>query len=193
MSSFAVFLALASIGGLAAASGVDTALLREGLVGRYVRSCDILGAVPGEFYRSFYLPPNSTNNALFLKTLRTMLIFERVDREGRPSALLLTHFTPRSWLAGGKEIRVEKAPTLFGEVSFHIRSRLDQDAIDVVVEPPLRNAPKRLILRLRPPGKRRMDRVVVNGDPLDRFSPEREEIDLSGKAGRLNITMYYAK
>ena len=112
---------------------------------------------------------------------------------GRPSALLITHFTPRSWLADGKEIRVVSAPTMFGAVSFDIRSRLKRHAIDAVVDLPKRNPPRVLTLRLRTPGKRRMEQVLLDGRPFERFDPGCEQIDLSGVTGRLRVEVRYFK
>lgn len=96
---------------------------------------DSFGVVPGQYYRALYLPPSNTNNALFLKTLHDMLVFTHVDVEGRPEELLLAHFTPRGWLEHGKTIRVVRAPTMFGPVSFTLRSRLDEGVVEAQVCP----------------------------------------------------------
>ncbi len=154
---------------------------------------DAYGVVPGEYYRSLYLPPSNTNNALFLKTLHDMLVFNQVDAEGEPDRLLLAHFTPRAWLENGKEIRVTGAPTLFGEVSFHIASHLERGVIQASVQVPGRNPPRGLFLRLRTPGAAAITRVVVNGTDHTRFDGARETIDLSGRSGSLAIRVEYAR
>ena len=152
---------------------------------------DAFGPVPGEYHRSLYLPPSNTNNALFLKTLHDMLVFNHIGAEGKPEELLLAHATPRAWLADGKEIQVENAPTLFGAVSFHLRSQLAAGRIDATVTVPARRAPRRLALRLRTPQGQRITNITVNGREHERFDPVSGTIDLTGLAGSLEIRANY--
>ena len=152
---------------------------------------DAFGPVPGEYHRSLYLPPSNTNNALFLKTLHDMLVFNHIGAEGKPEELLLAHATPRAWLADGKEIQVERAPTLFGPVSFHLRSQLAAGRIDATVTVPARRAPRRLALRLRTPQGHSITNVTVNGREHERFDPVSGTIDLTGLAGSLEIRANY--
>jgi len=142
-------------------------------------------------YRSFYLPPNSTNNCLFLKIVHDMLIFNHVDEQGVPEELLLAHFTPRGWLEDGKEIRVKEAPTPFGKVSFSIKSHLIQDQIEANIQTPKRQPPRKFILRLRTPGKRKIRKVLLNGKPYNKFNISKETIDISNYTGVLKLMVYY--
>jgi hypothetical protein len=104
-----------------------------------------------EFGRPMYLPPNVTGNASFLWILRNLLMQDAdLDNDGRPETLRLLFATPRPWLADGKTIRFERAPTAFGEVSIVAHSRLDRNEISVDVSAPAR-APKQTLLRVRPP------------------------------------------
>ncbi len=148
---------------------------------------DSMGVVPGQYYRALYLPPNNTNNALFLKNLHDMLVFTHVGADGRPQELLLAHFTPRAWLEHGKTIRVEKAPTMFGPVSFTIRSRLDDGVVEAQVVPPSRLPPKRLALRLRIPATHKLQSVQVNGREHKSFDAARVTIDLKDMTGTLRV------
>ncbi|MCD4826054.1 MAG: hypothetical protein K8S55_15800, partial [Phycisphaerae bacterium] len=148
---------------------------------------------PGKQYRSMYLPPNLTNNALFLKILHDMLVYYHVDEDGMPDELWLAHFTPRAWLEDGKEIRVSKAPTMFGEISYHIKSHLKQGRIEVQIQAPARSQPKSFVLRLRTPLKRKIKTVMVNGKMSDKFNPEKETIDLSGISGKIKLEVRYGK
>src|SRR5262249_54822730 len=69
-----------------------------------------------QFGRTFYLPPNSTSNAMFLMTLRYLLIQDwDLDDDGRPDTLRLLYGVPARWLKDGAAIQVERAPTMFGE------------------------------------------------------------------------------
>ncbi|MEW5980540.1 MAG: hypothetical protein AB1898_32545 [Acidobacteriota bacterium] len=152
---------------------------------------DSYGVVPGEYYRAMYLPPNSANNALLLKLLRSMMLFETVDQSGRPLGLRLTHSTPRAWLADGQEIGFVKAPSLFGPVSLQMTSALSRGQIAAELEMPSRNRPSQVTLRLRTPGRRPIQSVVINGKKHLRFDPEKETVDLTGMTGHLKLVVRY--
>ena len=107
---------------------------------------------------SMYLPPNGGTSTAFLEILRLMLVHERRDGHGMPDALELAFATPPAWLAPGKTIRVEGAPTSFGPVSFSLARR--GPAVRILLEVP-RAPTVRLRLRL-PPGER-IERLVPAG------------------------------
>ena len=87
----------------------------------------------------------------FLDLLRYALVQDwDLDDDGKPETLRLLFGTPRPWLADGKEITVEHAPTAFGEVSFRATSHLEQGAVLVDVALP-DIVPKATLLRLRLP------------------------------------------
>ena len=75
----------------------------------------------GASYRSMYMPPNTASNSAFLETLRLMLVHETRDLDGTPVGLDLAFATPRPWLAAGKRIAVNAAPTSFGALTYEIR------------------------------------------------------------------------
>lgn len=95
-----------------------------------------LGAVAGEYYRSSWYPPNSTSNALFLLTLRTVLAHEHYDDAAAPARLALAPSTPRHWLESGRRIAVAHLPTSFGAVSYSVLSALESTdpRLEVTVE-----------------------------------------------------------
>jgi hypothetical protein len=98
-----------------------------------------LAGLPG---RAMYQPPNSGTNAAFLVTLRSMLVHEV------GGVLRLAYATPRAWLAPGRRIEVQNAPTSFGPVSY----TLESSAADVLVTIEVPPEATRLALRLRMPG-----------------------------------------
>lgn len=153
---------------------------------------DSYGVVPGQYYRALYLPPSNTNNALFLKTLHDMLVFTHVDAEGHPEELLLAHFTPRGWLEHGKTIRVERAPTMFGPVSFTIRSQLNDGIVEVEVVAPVRLPPERLDLRLRVPATHGLQSVQVNGQEHTQIDKARATISLGDLTGTVRVRAKFA-
>ncbi|MDY7009430.1 MAG: hypothetical protein SVV80_01575 [Planctomycetota bacterium] len=109
-------------------------------------------------------PPNSTSNALVLQSLRYMIILERDSaNDGVYDELHLLRATPRAWLADGKSIRIENAPTCFGLVSAEVRSRLAEGVIEADIECPGRNPPARNTLTLRLPRDYALEAVTVDG------------------------------
>ncbi|HEV2293415.1 MAG TPA: hypothetical protein VGR35_06135 [Tepidisphaeraceae bacterium] len=118
--------------------------------------------------RQMYLPPNSAANASFQQQLRYLLVqdYDAVNDDGRADTLRLLFATPRSWLADGKEIRVERAPTQFGEVSFTVRSRLKEGAVTADLKLPERT-PSKTFIRLRLPDGWRVTSAEANGIKLE--------------------------
>ena len=143
-------------------------------------------------YRSTMATPNSTNNAVYLETLRLMLVREGFnDATGLPETLDLAHATPRGWLEDGKEIEVAGMPTWFGPVGYHIRSNVGGKRVTATVGVPARETARTLKLKLRTPGQLAMQSVVVNGKPWTRFDAAAETIDLTGAKGTVNIEVQY--
>jgi hypothetical protein len=102
--------------------------------------------------RFFYLPPNSAANAHFLSMLRYSLVQDwDLDDDGKPDTLRLLFATPKRWLADGKAIKVERAPTAFGPVSVRVESQLSKGEVMADLDLPERNTPKRTLLRIRVP------------------------------------------
>src|SRR6185436_6109363 len=103
------------------------------------------------FGRQLALPPNSTANASFLIQLRNLLVQDwDMNDDGRADTLRLAFATPRRWLEDGKQIKVQRAPTAFGEVSYSIQSNVKRGEIVAEVDLPERT-PKQVFLRLRVP------------------------------------------
>lgn len=84
--------------------------------------------------------PHVTGAANYALMLRHMLVHEAGDE------LHLLLGAPDEWLAEGKEIVVENAPTHFGPLS--LRTRGTAKGIEVQWTPPARTAPKRIVLHL---------------------------------------------
>ncbi|MEO5803735.1 MAG: hypothetical protein ABIR24_09400, partial [Verrucomicrobiota bacterium] len=131
-----------------------------------------------EFGRAMYLPPNSTANAFFLWTLRGLLMQDIDSNDDcAPDTLRLLFATPKSWLEDGKRIKVERAPTAFGEVSFNVTSHLSNGEIIAEVQPPSRNQPKQMLLRIRVPDGWK---VISATSGNEKFTPdEKGTIDVS--------------
>lgn len=153
---------------------------------------DTVGPYPGEYYRTSYLSPSSFNNSWFLLMLRLMLVTEIGGEDGKAERLHLAHSTPRAWLEHGKQIKVERAPTVFGEIGYVIDSEIDSGRINMTVTlPGQATAAKAVIIRLRTPDKRVIKGVKLNGKTYKQFDQDKETIDLSGKGGILKLSVLY--
>lgn len=105
--------------------------------------------------RSQWFPPLSANNATYLRALRELLVHEDRDDDGVPTRLHLAPATPRPWLADGRRVAVDGLPTLFGPVTYAIKSTVDQGTLTATVTPPPaepgRLAPRSVVLHVRTP------------------------------------------
>lgn len=133
--------------------------------------------------RIFYCPPNSAANAHFLSMLRYALVQDwDLDGDGVPETLRLGFAAPKRWIEAGKQIKVERAPTAFGPVSFILKSSLSQGGVIAEVDLPKRDAPARIYLRARVPEGWRVKSAEVGGKslPVD----AQGTVDISALAGR---------
>lgn len=121
----------------------------------------------------------------FLHQTRSMLVLERGKN------LWLTPLIPAEWLQSGKTLSVNNVPTRFGPISFRINSRLETGAIEMIIVPPKRVVPEAIVVRLRNPEGRLLDRVEVNGQPYRQFDPRQETITLPASQESLSVTAHY--
>jgi hypothetical protein len=117
----------------------------------------------------------------FLSQTRYMLVMEHGD------SLWLAPFVSSNWMKDGMKVAVKNAPTRFGTVSYEIRSSIDKGFIDATVEPPTRNPPKELVIRIRHPEGRRMKAVTVDGRSVEEFDSAKETIRVPNPARRVQI------
>ena len=95
-------------------------------------------------------------------------------READNETLLLCQAAPRKWFEDGSRICVQHAPTYFGPVSFTVECRTGQGEIAVTVNPPSRQIPKSLLVRLRHPAERAIQSVQINGLDWEEFDRQQE-------------------
>jgi hypothetical protein len=127
-----------------------------------------------------YFGPPSTDGSWF-ELLRHMLV-----RELDSQTLLIGQAAPRSWLADGKQIEVEKLPTAFGVISLQIASHASANTISARVDLAPASKPGVLLIRLRHPEKKIIRSVSVNGREWKDFDPKKEWVRLE----KLNETHY---
>ncbi|MGZ5566356.1 MAG: hypothetical protein ACXWKG_05010 [Limisphaerales bacterium] len=136
--------------------------------------------------RFFYCPPNTSANGQWLAVLRNILVQDwDVDEDGRPDTLRLAYGTPKRWLDDGKTVKVERAPTAFGPVSYKIESHLSNGHVLAKIELPTRNKATQFLFRVRVPDGWHITRASVDNRalPVDQTG----SVDLTSLHGKLAI------
>ena len=90
--------------------------------------------------------------------LRWMLVFEDPDGD----RLSFGRALPRAWLAAGKPIGIEQAPTRWGRVDYRIEPRGDKQ-LTAVIDLPEKEQPAELHVSFRVPSEKSMSKLTVNG------------------------------
>ena len=121
----------------------------------------------------------------FLCQTATMFALDRGEE------LWLAPMITSGWLENGKKIEVRNAPTRFGLASYSIVSSAAAGHIDATVEPPTRETPKRLVIRIRHPEGKPMRAVTVNGKPHQDFDAAKECVGLPPGKERLTVRVDY--
>ncbi len=126
-----------------------------------------LGYPAGDHYKS-------SDEAQSTYWLRLMFVHER------GGDLYLGQAIPRDWLTDGRRVGIERAPSHYGVLSLRIMSEAAAGRIRATVNPPDRNRPRTIYVRLRHPEERPMQGVTLNGAPYDRFDAAQEWVVLPG-------------
>jgi hypothetical protein len=90
-----------------------------------------------------------------------MLVLEDSDEE----ILYLAKGVPRDWVASGKQIEIQEAPTRWGRVAFSLITRPEDKVVVGQVELTGATAPKEIHFKLRLPTRMVLQHVTVNGKP----------------------------
>ena len=109
----------------------------------------------------------------------------------RRDELWLAPMISDRWLLDGQRIEVRNAPTRFGPASYTIVSSVAKGRIDAVIEPPRRDAPKRLVIRLRHPEGKPIRAVTLDGKPYRDFDPQKQCMNLPPGKERLKVSLEY--
>jgi hypothetical protein len=123
--------------------------------------------------------PHTYSNTQQLLLLRNMLLRESGD------TLIVGQAIPRAWLENGKEIRVENAPTSFGNTSYTIQSHDGAARMTICLDPPTKEIPKTISFRLRHPAEKPIRSVTIDGVESKSFSGD--TLSLSGVKHRVVV------
>jgi len=113
--------------------------------------------------------PHVTGAANYAVMLRHMLVHERGEE------LHLLRAVPDGWLAQGREIRVQEAPTHFGPMTLRVCGTAT--GVSVEFSPPKRSPPKRIVLHL---SASRPLAGSIQGVEVALRAPQKKQWDFAG-------------
>src|SRR5260370_2565006 len=91
--------------------------------------------------------------------MRWMLVLEDSDED----RLYFAKGLPREWVASGKEIKIEGAPTRWGRVNFSMVSPPSSSIVNATVDLARAGSPKEIHVKMRLPKRKALQTVKVNG------------------------------
>ena len=133
-----------------------------------------LGHWRGDHYKS-------SDEANAAGWLRYLFVREEADE------LQLGQAIPRDWLEPGKQVGVEKACTHFGQMSLIYEA--DESGITATLQGPNRNPPSRIKLRFRPPERKRVRAVTINGKEWSDY--DHRWVYLPGHIGDVTVKAHF--
>jgi len=120
--------------------------------------------------------------------VRWMLVLEDSDED----RLYVGRGLPRTWLASGKKIEIEQAPTRWGRVNFSMIAE-NENRVTAVVELQEATRPKELHVRFRLPRQNALKTVTVNGRAAAIGGTQKDTVIIStGKEARFNVVGEFA-
>ncbi len=116
---------------------------------------EVAGLGPGK--PTFCIPAQQTIPCV----VRWMLAMEDHDED----RLYLARGVPRAWVASGKPIGIDQAPTRWGRMNLNLQNRPQSKSVTATVELARAGAPKELHVKLRMPLANAVKTATVNGKP----------------------------
>ncbi len=121
--------------------------------------------------------------------VRWMLVLEDSDED----RLYLAKGVPREWVGSGKEIKIEKAPTRWGRISFRMATNPGTKRVTASVSLANGSAPKEVQVTLRVPAHYTMAGVTVNGHPANLGGAHMDTVIITpGNARSFEVVGQYA-
>ncbi len=105
--------------------------------------------------------------------------------------LWLAPGTPRYWLEPGKEIRLYHTATVFGNVSYNLKSGAVPNTVEAAINLPENISAKKVKLFIRSPLQKPISSVTINGKNWHNFDGANEVIDLPMNERNMNILVTY--
>jgi len=98
---------------------------------------------------------------------------------------------PREWLSDGNDIWVADVATPFGPVSVRYKSSAASGTITAEIDFKQRTQPGEFLVRFRHPGKLKIKSVKVNGCEHAAFDPDKDNVNVTGMTGKVEVVATY--
>jgi hypothetical protein len=121
----------------------------------------------------------------FLQQTHMMLLAERGD------SLWLAPMLTTNWLANGKRLVVNQAPTRFGPVSYRLESSLSKGFVRASIQAPVRQPPREIVLRLPHPQGIPVYSVLLNGKLISDVDKAEGIVRLKPTEPQLEVQVWY--
>lgn len=125
------------------------------------------------------------DEARFVNRVCDMLVVEAGNE------LWLAPGTPRYWLEPGKIINLFKAATIFGYLSFEIKSGAKNNTIEASINLPENIPAGKVKLFVRSPFEKPIKSVSINGKEWDNWDPNKEAIVLPTQSKTIDVLVSY--
>jgi hypothetical protein len=99
--------------------------------------------------------------------------------------------TPRYWLEPGKDIGLNKAATIFGDVSYQMRSGIKPNTIEANINLPSNCTADKVKLFVRAPFNRPIKSVLVNGKEWNDWDKNKESVTLPITEKTITVLVSY--
>jgi hypothetical protein len=125
------------------------------------------------------------DEARFLNRVCDMLVLEAGDE------LWLAPGTPKYWLEPGKIIKLYNAATIFGNVSYELKSGTNPNTVEGSINLPDAIPPHKVKLFVRAPFEKPVKSVLVNGKAWNDWDRNNEYIVLPTQSKKIEIRVSY--
>jgi hypothetical protein len=129
--------------------------------------------------------PKTSDEANAVMWLRYLFVY------GNKGGLYLGRAIPRSWFAQPQPIGVENVRTRWGKVSLTYFPGESKETIRAKVELKLNNKPPLAVIRFRHPDNKPIRSVTVGGREHRAFDAAKQDIDLTGLEGSLEMLVRF--
>jgi len=98
---------------------------------------------------------------------------------------------PRYWLEPGKIVQLYHASTIYGEVSYELKSGTKPNTIEASINLPKDMPEEKAKLFVRSPFEKQIQSVLINGKLWNNWNARGEYITLPSTNGKLNVLIKY--
>jgi hypothetical protein len=120
--------------------------------------------------------------------VRWMLVFEDSDAD----RLYIAKALPRDWVASGREIAINAAPTRWGHVDYRLTAKGPNQLVATVTLQGNKTAPAELHVKFRLPSDKSIQSITANGKPVETTGSHKDTAAIkTGGAKHFEVVVNY--